>query len=137
MAYEEDRHFFENAITEENLIDPAGDLQTKANYLRGMAGKLQHYIDINVGTNKRSRFTQQNRNSTKNNIKPIYGNAENIYDAYSASMDNLTNLNTGSRSKHWPKPSKIKNRTKQHKNQPPVIINKPNQDAEMSDRTAS
>ena len=137
MAYEEDRHFFENAITEENLIDPEGDLQTEANYLRGMVGKLQHYTDINVGTNKRSRPIQQNRSNTKNNRKPIYGNAENIYDAYSASMDNLTNLNTSSRTKQWPKPSKIKNRNKKRKNQLPAIINKPNQDTDMSDITAS
>ena len=52
MVHEEYQHFFENAIAKEEQIDPIGDRQAEANYLRGMVGKLHQYTDINAGTHK-------------------------------------------------------------------------------------
>ena len=69
------KNLFNHAINQEENIDPVGDREMEANYLKGMVGKLYHFTDINVGAHKRLRIAKPGQsNSSRGTGRSTYRN---------------------------------------------------------------
>jgi hypothetical protein len=143
MVQDEDKHIVNHATNQEENIDPVGDREIEANYLKGMVGKLYHFTDINVGAHKRPRVSNNGPNNPSQGTgRPTYGN-NNPKDSYSTSMDGLTIVESCNiHYNQWTRQPSIGpyRHIKQHRKERdkmPEDVQEHTLDTDMSDMTAS